>query len=695
MNNQSLKKSCLTLIFIIASVGVRAQFSQPLANMLQDTLNYYVSQITNVKGMSASVYLPGQGTWQGTAGLSYSGAPITANMQFGIASNTKLFVAAAILKLTESNILNLSDSLKKWIPAYANVNPNITIRQLLNHTSGVQDPIFLPPWVDTIMKNPTRVFTPQEVLSWVGAPLFAPGTNWGYSNVNYILAGMVAESATGIHISKIIRDSILSPLNLSNSFYDVKENANGTLAHRWYNSLDYNDTSRVGLNTAGGCAGAMFSTSGDMAKWYNALFTGQLLKPASLLELTTFVTTPQAYTYSFGLEKQLWFGHTTYGHGGSTWGYKSRMVYEPCMGAVVCGLVNSWPAGMDGITLLLYSVVLNHVPGCPPSITGPASVCKGQKSVIYSILPVANATSYIWTLPGGATGTSTTNSITVDFASNAVSGNITVRGNSIYGVGQLSSLFVNVKALPAANITAAGPTTFCTGGNVLLNAPLATNYLYQWKKGVNILPGDTMPSYNAKTGGSYKVIVTNKVTGCSKTTTTGTVVTVNPLPTATITAQGPTTFCNGDSVVLAANSGIGYMYQWKKGSNILAGKTSINYTAVSTGTYRVIVTNANLCSKLSSGKIVTVNCRTSSNADESAHFTFYPNPTTGNINIELDKTYSNIQVTIKNIIGQEIFVKEYNATNIIDLNLDAWPGIYFIELKTDDEKLTVIKAVKK
>ena len=224
--------------------------------------------------------------WQGTAGDSYTGQPITSDMEFGIASNTKLFVSAVMLKLTENNILSLDDSLHSWLPSYPNIDPDITIRQLLNHTSGVQDPIFLSPWKDTIMNNPSRNFTPQEVLSWVGTPLFPAGTSWSYSNINYILAGMIAENATGFHISKLIRDSILTPLNLDSTFYDVEEPERGILAHRWFNSFDYNDTSRVGLNTAGGCAGALFSNSGDMTRWYHTLMTGQLLSLIHISEPT-------------------------------------------------------------------------------------------------------------------------------------------------------------------------------------------------------------------------------------------------------------------------------------------------------------------------------------------------------------------------------------------------------------------------
>lgn len=126
--------------------------------------------------------------------------------------------------------------------------------------------------MDTIKAHPTRVFTPIEVLSWVGAPVFTAGTNWGYSNVNYILAGTAAKKATGLHISKIIRDSILTPLNIDSSFYDVEEASVGVIAHRWFNSIDYNDTSRIGLNSAGGAAGLLFSTSKKYGKMVQRAF---------------------------------------------------------------------------------------------------------------------------------------------------------------------------------------------------------------------------------------------------------------------------------------------------------------------------------------------------------------------------------------------------------------------------------------
>lgn len=122
-----MKKIVQITFFIFATQLANAQtFNVNLAAKLQTTLDSLVTMFTNTKGMSASVYYPGQGIWNGTSGVSYAGQPITSDMKFGIASNTKLFTAVTILKLTESNVLSLDDVLSDWIPSYPNVNPNST-----------------------------------------------------------------------------------------------------------------------------------------------------------------------------------------------------------------------------------------------------------------------------------------------------------------------------------------------------------------------------------------------------------------------------------------------------------------------------------------------------------------------------------------------------------------------------------------
>ncbi len=521
-----MKKFLLIAVFVLSIFGLKAQTFNPLLSaMLQDTLNVYVAQITNIKGMAASVYIPGQGIWTGVSGNSYAGQPITSNMRFGIASNSKLFVAVMMLKLAENNIISLDDSLKDWITVTnTNINPNITIRQLLNHTSGISDPFFVSPWFDTINNNSTRVFTPNEVLGWVGAPLFPAGSSWGYSNTNYVIAGMIAKSATGINLSKLIRDSILTPLNLNSTFIDTEEPVNGTLAHRWWNAvvnpatIDYHDTSRVGLNSAVGYAGSIFSTTSDMALWYNALFTSQVLKPSSMNQLTNFITTSNpGYQYGLGLSRELTQGLTYWGHGGRTWGYKSKMIYDTCLQVTVAGLANADPSGMDGVTFLLYRVVKNHIPGCCSAISGPVTVCEGTNSITYSIPPVGNATSYIWTLPSGVTGSSTTNSITLYFGTGAVSGTIKVTGVNNYGPGGSSSIWVTVNPKPAmpSPITRTGGSAKVCPGNVRtysINAVAgATSYTWTPPAGAVITNGQGSTSVIVSFGPGFLSSDTLKV----------------------------------------------------------------------------------------------------------------------------------------------------------------------------------------
>lgn len=534
-----MKKFCFSVLLIGITFSAKAQFNTLLAGMLQDTLNTYTGMIPNIKGLSVAVNIPGQGIWTGTTGISYAGNPVTADMRMGIASNTKLFVAAIMLKLAERKIISLDDSLKKWLPTYANVNPNITIRQLLSHRSGLPDPIFVSPWMDTVKKYPLRVFTPTEVIGWLGAPLAAPGAAFNYSNVNYILAGMIAKNATGYHISKLIRDSILTPLNMDSTFYDVEEPASGIIAHRWWNLVDYHDTSRVGLNTAGGCAGAMFSTASEMVQWYVALFNGKIINQASINELTTFIGTGTAgYDYGLGLSRSVTQGYPYWGHGGDTWGYKSKTMYDSCLHVAVGGYSNSFPSGLDAVVFLLYKTVKTHVPGCAAAMTGSSTVCAGTNGVTYSVPSIPGATSYVWELPTGVTGTSSTNSITVNFGLSAVSGTITVRGVNNYGAGGYSSIAVTVNPKPAKPV-------IIKNINTLTSSSATGN---QWYNAGGMIPGGTASTYNITGSGTYYCIVT--IAGCKSDTSNK------------INAQytGISSIANNETWLVYPNPAQGYFY---------------------------------------------------------------------------------------------------------------------------------------
>lgn len=353
-----MKKILLGILicFGSADISIAQSFDPNLAASLQSTIDS-MRAAYNVKGISACVIYPGAGTWIGVSGFSHAGVPISSDMEFGIGSNTKLFTGVMLLKLAESNILNLDDSLHEFLPSYANIDSNITIRQLLHHTTGLDDVTSVPGYPDSILSDPNRIYTPAELMTWAGPPLFAPGTGWDYCNTNYLLAGMIAESATGQSYGRLLRDSILTPLHLDSTFLDVYDSVLYSVAHPWQGGVDNNSIPRRSLNSAAWAAGGMYSTSGEMAQWYNAIMNGQFLSTGSFNEMTTFLGSGN---YGVGISEATVNGRTVWQHGGTIWGgYNSSMMYDTGTGIVVCVLINQLPAQAFQVSIQLLSTIFN------------------------------------------------------------------------------------------------------------------------------------------------------------------------------------------------------------------------------------------------------------------------------------------------------------------------------------------------
>lgn len=236
---------------------------------------------------------------------------------------------------------------------------------------------------------------------------------------------------------------------------------------------------------------------------------------------------------------------------------------------------------------------------------------------------------------------------------------------------------------PSATITAGGPTVFCSGSSVVLNAPVANNRSYQWiKAGVNIA-GATASAYTASNGGNYKLNVTNTVTGCAKTTNTSTTVTVNSLPSAIITPQGPTTFCAGGQVTLQANTGSALTYKWKKNMNFISGATSSSYSATTAGNYKTVVTNAHGCSKVSSPLTVTVPCREIETVTPEKGISIYSDPAIGYFNIYFSGFTENFEVIITDIMGRTVYSTFSPPISEMKINTGNFSkGIYTVTIKS-------------
>lgn len=241
-----------------------------------------------------------------------------------------------------------------------------------------------------------------------------------------------------------------------------------------------------------------------------------------------------------------------------------------------------------------------------------AVVC-GSTPVTLTATTIAGAT-YEWYKNGQiiAGAVSTTYAATT---SGSYYAKATKSGCSVFS----SSIGISVQALPTITASA---TTVCSGVSVLLTSSVGSSY--QWYNNGTAVSGATNLNYATTTGGNYTV----KVGTCTSNATT---ITVNTLPTATITAAGATTFCLGNSVVLNGNTGANLGYQWKKANANIAGATNASYTANTGGSYTLKVTNNSTgCTKTSTAVTVTANVVPATPTITRNGLTFTSNATTGN-----------------------------------------------------------------
>lgn len=352
------------------------------------------------------------------------------------------------------------------------------------------------------------------------------------------------------------------------------------------------------------------------------------------------------------------------------------------------------PAGNNSHTKTAY-ITVNSLPTATVTPTGAVTICSGS-----NILLTANSgigLTYLWKKNGvdiaGATNISYT-------ATTGGTYKVRVTKTST-GCSKASPETVVSISTVTATVTPQGPTTFCSGGSVLLTANPGAGLGYQWKKnGVNI-SGATLQNYNATSGGTYKIQVTNS-NGCSKTST-GVAVVVNPLPSATVTANGPLSFCAGGSVTFTAASGAGYTYLWKKNGVIISGATNQLYTAFTAGTYRAVVTSSITgCSKTSTAQVVTIPCKQEGSAiTEESVAIIYPNPSSliTNVDVEIPQP-GTISIRLFNITGKLIenitegtFQRGKHSFSFNVQSLDK--GIYFVVINTSDKSKTYKLAVNR
>ncbi|WNE97811.1 serine hydrolase [Streptomyces luomodiensis] len=286
-----------------------------------------------------------RGQYSATAGVADTATrqPARAGDRFRIGSATKTFVSTVILQLVGEGRISLDDTVDHWLPGAVSGNGNdgrdITVRQLLQHTSGLYDFTADFPEMTTadgFQADRYTTWTPEQLVAIAmrHKPNFAPGAGWGYSNTNYVLAGMIIEKATGRSWQQEVTRRIIHPLGLRHtSAPDTESWIAGTHLHGYSSFYGTGTTMDVtALNpTAAGSAGAMISTTADLSRFYSALLGGRLLRPAQLAEMKTTVRAegldavwPGA-RYGLGLQEvPLSCGGSYYTHGGDIPGFSTR-----------------------------------------------------------------------------------------------------------------------------------------------------------------------------------------------------------------------------------------------------------------------------------------------------------------------------------------------------------------------------------
>lgn len=328
----------------------------PFARELAEALDHALQsgQGEHNLGISVAVIVPGYALWTGTSGDSQPGVPITADMLFDAGSVMKNFEAVLALKLAEEGLFDLDDPLSDWLPEYHNVDGTITIRQLLNHTSGVFNVFEHPefPWVGADVDYAKDWSMAEVFESFVDTPYGQPETVQHYSSTNYLLLTAIIQR-TGVDIPERIEWDLLSPLNLEHTVISMGEPlpAQFTGAHPWVDvdgdgTLDdlfgAPVTWKVSLTHP-----VLFTTAGDLARWMQALYHDRtVLSVESLDAMLTFpenvLPDPEGGQYGLGVvDYSDILGIEVIGHGGSALGFSAAALYLPNYGASLVWLINT------------------------------------------------------------------------------------------------------------------------------------------------------------------------------------------------------------------------------------------------------------------------------------------------------------------------------------------------------------------
>ena len=334
-----------------------------------------------IPGISASILFADGSIWRGNAGLADVAArrPVTSDTAFAAASVSKTFTAALVLGLVEDHRLSLDSRVKTFLPRVA-LDPAITVRQLLDHTSGLRDFYFHPGIDKALLSKPGLTWDAARSLRYVGKPYAKPGVSWHYSNTNYLILGMVAEAVGGAPVAKQLRDRFLTPLGLDDTYYQAVERPAGPVAHGYrftgsdpsLPAIDLNDGTRLvpftSVVTASGAAGSIATSSGDLVRWARALYGGPALDEETRALMVADIVRTAGYkpsvAYGLGVQAVQVAGQLSLGHSGRFLGSRAVVRWLPDERLAIAVMTNQSRSDPNAVLADLLRLTLQPRSDC-------------------------------------------------------------------------------------------------------------------------------------------------------------------------------------------------------------------------------------------------------------------------------------------------------------------------------------------
>lgn len=278
-------------------------------------------------GVTFAAVRDGEVIWAGASGRQRDGrTALDAASPLVIGSATKTFVAATVLQLADEGRIALSDPVRRHLPEVGGITGDVTIAQLLDHTSGLAD-VFNDTTRRALEATPEQAWAVDDVLDTLGSPWYAPGEGWAYANTNYLLLGLLVERVTGARLADELDTRFLSLLELRTTTTLDGAQPGSPLQPAWA--------------TIFWGSGAMGSSAVDLARWGDALYAGDVLSPSARTAMLRF----NRYDYGLGVQRLEMAGTKGYGHTGLLNAYTTLLFHVPAQRTTVALLVNR--SGVD------------------------------------------------------------------------------------------------------------------------------------------------------------------------------------------------------------------------------------------------------------------------------------------------------------------------------------------------------------